>query len=211
MFPTIIHLGLSDDALSANKHFNNSPYTYVHTYSSFPWLLPRCLSTYLLPKNHFHSRTWHRKLVIFLVYRFWHLWMERVTSRYVVVWRGNCYILVTSRLCTVIFTTTLRRLLLERSGVGTRDRCGGPHESWVSYSKEFTNRAQSLGVTTTVFVEDYIRRLLCFLIMLDDRHLSFSFCFWSLLGGPLFVRSISKIRSYRAKRHFWLSLMYLCA
>jgi hypothetical protein len=36
---------------------------------------------------------------------------------------------------------------------GDRDRCWGPHESWVSYSKEFTNRAQSLEVATTVLLK----------------------------------------------------------
>lgn len=86
---------------------------------------------------------------------------------------------------------------------GERDRSRGPHESWVSYSKTSrTGRSLEKFCNGDVEVCNYGGMYLhhgkrsTFIIQL----LFLKPSRWSI------VRSISKIRPYCAKRHFWLSL-----
>jgi hypothetical protein len=99
--------------------------------------------------------------------------IERFNSGYVVVWTGNCYILVTFRLDTILNLRHDWRPLL-----GLTRKLG-------VIPQGFTNRAQLL--------QQCRRRLytkaVCIFITVKGRHLSFSFCFWSPLGGPLFGQS----------------------
>jgi hypothetical protein len=119
------------------------------------------------------KKKFRRQRVKYLVYEFWHHWIERFSSGYIVVWTGNCYILVTFRLDTILNLRHDWRPL------------SGPTRKLGVILKDFTNGAQLLHRCRWRLYT----KAVCNFTTVKGRHLSFSFCFWSPVGGPLFGQS----------------------